>query len=290
MTKIKDLLARFTALFSEAGVDSPRLSAELLMALALGLDRAELLKQLILQPGLTIEGNPLQKAEALAARRLTGEPAAFLSGEKEFYGRPFKVSPATLIPRPESELLVDLAVEYARKRQIKSGHFADLGTGTGCLAVTLALELPGWQGLGLDIVPQAVDLARQNAARLGAEKRLDLQEADFMQMEPQPQSLDLLVSNPPYISEDEFAALSPEVRNFEPVTALLSGPQGLEHPLRVIWLAERALKPGGLLLMETGCQQGKILAEKFQNHPAWANVEIVKDLAGLDRVFKAERR
>ena len=289
-------------------VDAPRLSAELLLAKALGLDRDALLRRLLLEPESPLPETTLREFAALTARRASGEPAAYILGYKEFYGREFIVTPDTLIPRPETELLVDLALEYTRDRDLSNAAgnagappcFADFGTGTGCIAVTLALALPGWRGLAVEKSPAALRVAKANALRLGAEK-LSFTLADFrappIPLTP-PASLDLLISNPPYVSEAEYQTISFEVRDFEPKSALVpcltagssggspAGATGLEDAEALIDLAHVLLKPGGLLLMEIGHAQGPALLPRLQG---WTGALLHQDLAGLDRVISGIR-
>ena len=271
------------------------MSAELLLAKVLGLDRNALLKRLILEPEVLPE-DALHEFVRLIARRAEGEPAAYILGYKEFYGREFTVSPNTLIPRPETELLVDLALEYAQSVDTDTSPvFADLGTGTGCIAVTLALELSHWRGIAVEKSPAALRIARANGVRLGAES-LCLALADFRTPPVPPASLDLLLSNPPYVSELEYRTLSREVRAFEPKSALVpcsesllpTGASGLEDAEALIDLARALLKSGGLLLMEIGCTQGPVLLSRLQG-PDWTEARLHKDLAGLDRVLAAQR-
>lgn len=283
-----------------AGVDSPRLSAEVILAHTMGCDRQELLKRIILQPETRLSPEQIFASRELAARRANGEPVAYLTGVKEFYGRCFSVDPAVLVPRPETELLVDLALGHAR--QIKDNHhpiFADFGTGSGCIAISLALELNDWQGLALDISPAALSIARRNALANKAEG-LYFMLADFMCSPLMDKSLDLIVSNPPYISEAEYAELSLEVRNFEPKKALVPSvsqkhtstslpASGLEHAQAVIGQAERVLKPGGILLLEIGCSQGELLRCMLAGSP-WREISIHKDLAGHDRALQATKK
>ncbi len=333
---LRPLLRCLAALFEEQGVDSPRLSAELLVAEALGMERRDLLKRLVLEPDFALPPEALDRAGEYAARRAAGEPAAYILGRREFYGRDFLVTPATLIPRPETELLVETAAKAAngmfsgagaRRSQAAEARFpagrpvfADFGTGSGCIAVTLALLLPGWRGLALDISPAALDVARQNANRHGA--ALDFLLADFTRPPLAPGSLALIAANPPYVSAAEYAELSPEVRRFEPETALVSGPalplgntganspaergafvapgkspsvlapvvchDGLAHAFAVIGQAERLLIPGGWLVMEAGCAHGPALLARASG-PTWVETRILRDLAGLDRILAARR-
>ena len=287
-----------------AGVDSPRLSAEILLAEALGGDRNDLLKRLLLTPDSLLTPGEFARFASLALRRAAGEPAALILGRKEFYGREFAVTRDTLIPRPETELLIDLALEHAareRGSELTAGcaprWFADMGTGSGCIAATLALELPAWRGVALDVNPAALAVARNNAGRLGAEN-LRFLRADFSAPPLGAAVLDLLVSNPPYVSTAEYAAVSREVRDFEPKSALVpgrpsgGGPEpaatGLEDAAALIALAGALLKPGGGLLMEIGCTQAAALLPRF-DRAVWADAAVRRDLAGLDRVLEARK-
>lgn len=290
---IEAALAAFSARLTAAGVDSPRLSAEILLAKAVGTSRSDLLKRLILTPHSPLSPRQREDAEHFISRRAAGEPAAYILGEKEFYGRPFAVCPAVLIPRPETELLVDLALHANRDRKEPRGCFADFGAGSGCIAVTLALELPGWRGLALDIRPEALAVARTNAHRLGA-RLLSFALADFTAAPLAAGSLDLLVSNPPYISEEEYTRLSHEVRDYEPHSALVppacaQNASGLEHALAVIAQSAVLLTPGGRLFMEIGAAQATPLLAALTGD-AWAYARVHKDLAGLDRVVEACKR
>lgn len=298
-TTIRAFLRSSTSLLQKAEIDSPGLSAELLLAHALGLQRSELLRLLILEPDSVLKEETLVSAEDYLRRRAEGEPAAYITGVKEFYGLPFAVSPSVLIPRPETEMLVDLALEYAEKNHAdKAGYFADFGTGSGCIAVTLALRLPHWRGIALDRSASALTCAANNA-RTHKTCNLGFVQADFSHAPLPGHSLDIVVSNPPYVSEAEYRELSREVRSFEPKSALVPDLHpstgevdceaiGLEAPRTVITEAGRVLKAGGVLLMELGCTQGRALLHEM--YPGiWEDTRLLQDLAGLDRVIWARR-
>ena len=267
-----------------AGVDSPRLSAELLAAKACGLSRLGLIMQAKEQP----DQAALAEFNGLIARRALGEPAAYILGEKEFFGLNFRVTPDVLIPRPETELVVEEALRHFRPEAAL--RFADFGTGSGALAVALAHELPAAQGLAVDLSPAALDVARQNAQVNGVADRLAFLHADFTRLTLAQASLDLVVSNPPYVTEAEYEELSPEVRSFEPRSALVSPDAGLWHLRLLLPVAIRALRPGGLLLCEFGSGQGPAaLALAQQQRGTLENACILKDYAGLDRILRAVR-
>lgn len=297
--------------------DAPRLTAELLTARALHLSRQALLLRLAMHPHAPMPEDALMRAATLLARRAAGEPGALILGEREFYGRDFLVTPDTLIPRPETELLVETALSQARR----GARFADCGTGTGCIAVTLCAERHDLTGMACDISPRALAVAAHNlAAHLGDAHchggRPDAarQRAAFLRCRPvladftrplfRHGTLDLLVANPPYVSEAEYAHLAPEVRCHEPVTALVpcaghgldaaaaarGRADGLGHIRVLVAEAGRALRPGGVLLMEFGSAQGPATARLFSDHTTlWAAMDIRRDLAGLDRFVVARR-
>jgi release factor glutamine methyltransferase len=280
MQTLAQLLQSSTALLNAAHVDAPRRSAQIIAAHVLELDRVGLLlhEQDLLSPDQTAH------IQALIARRAQGEPVAYLVGKKEFYGRDFQLNTATLIPRPETELLVDYALDALPPHVCT---FADLGTGTGCIAISLACERPAWRGVMIDIEPQALDAAGKNAARLGVQQRLLPVLGDLRRAPLAAHSLDLVISNPPYIAHDEWESLSPEVRDFEPEAALFSPQQGLLHLLATAQAAQKALRGGGLLIMEHGAGQGALLAQSLQKTAFWQKIEIYKDYAMLDRFCSA---
>jgi release factor glutamine methyltransferase len=280
MQTLAQLLHSSTALLNAAHVDAPRRSAQILAAHALGFDRVGLLlhEQDLLSP------EQAEDIQTLIARRALGEPVAYLVGKKEFYGRDFLLNTATLIPRPETELLIDYALDALPPHACT---FADLGTGTGCIAISLACERPAWRGAMIDIAPQALAAACNNAERLHVAQRLLPVLGDMRRAPLAARSLDLVISNPPYIAHAEWENLSPEVRSFEPEAALFSPQQGLLHLLAAAQAAQKALRGGGLLIMEHGAGQGALLAQSLQKSSFWQEIEIHKDYANLDRFCSA---
>lgn len=267
------------------GTEAPRRTAELVLCAVLDTTRVALL----VHPDRELPPGAEDRLADLLRRRLRGEPVAYLLGWREFYGHAFEVNSATLIPRPETEHLVDEALARLPERAVR---FADLGTGSGCLAVTLAVERPLWKGVALDISEDALDTARRNAERLEAADRLAFVCADFTQpgfWDAGSAGLHLVVSNPPYVSEAEYATLDPGVRDYEPKTALVPGSTGLEHPCAVVGAAWHILRPGGLLLMEHGAGQGAA-ARALCPPDRWRDVETGRDLAGCDRYLVAVHR
>jgi release factor glutamine methyltransferase len=272
------------ARFGAGGVESADLDARLLVGHALGLDHA----------GLVREGErPLGRAdiagiEALAARRLAGEPVARIAGVKEFWGLPFQVTPAVLVPRPDTETVVETALarldrDGARSRRLR---IADLGTGSGAILVALLHELADAFGIGTDCDPAALATARANAGRLGVATRTAFVACDFGAALAG--GLDLVVANPPYIATDEIAALAPEVRDFDPRGALDGGPDGLAAYRAIAADAGRLLAPGAHLVMEVGAGQADAVSALVAAARLGA-VAVAPDLAGIGRVVSARR-
>lgn len=280
---IRSVLAKAEEWLSSRAVDGPRLSAQLLLAHALKKDRLTLLLD---------ADRPLAEAELapfrdLVRRRGAGEPVAYILGEWEFYGLPFAVCPDVLVPRPETEGIVDAArAAFPADTPLV---FADLGTGSGCLTVALADQFPGARGTAVDISEKALAVARANAARNSVAGRVAFLHADFADLSGlEAGSCDLVVSNPPYVTETEYAALSREVAGFEPRGALVSGSDGLDAVRALLPQARRLLRPGGLLLVEIGYQQGAA-ARALTEAAGFAGVRVLRDLAGHQRIVKASR-
>jgi len=224
----------------------------------------------------------------LARRRATHEPVAYITGVREFYGREFRVSPAVLIPRPETEGLVEAAladaVQGPGSRVLgPTIDIVDVGTGSGCLAITLALEMPNARVMASDISPEALTMARATAAALGA--RVEFVESSLI---PAGVVADLIVSNPPYVPERDRASLSVDVRNFEPAGALFAGADGLDVIRLLVPAARQALKPGGRLLMEIGHGQADAVTGLVTN--AGLKLEGIRpDLQGIPRIVIARK-
>ncbi|WP_165079041.1 MULTISPECIES: peptide chain release factor N(5)-glutamine methyltransferase [unclassified Desulfovibrio] len=271
---------------TEAGVDSPRLCARLLCAHALGLTKLGV----ALAPERELDDAEAARLMALAARRATGEPLAHITGTREFFGRDFRVTRHTLVPRPETELLVETALELLPTGPLL---FADMGTGSGSIGVTLACERPLWRGVLLEKSAEALAVVRENAAQLLAGEgagegpehgasRLALLRADLFAPPLRAGALDLVISNPPYISERERGCVMDEVLRFEPASALFSPADGLAHLAAVGEAARRLLRWGGLVILEHGAGQGPpvrgLLAQQ-----GFTGIGTRRDLAGLER-------
>jgi release factor glutamine methyltransferase len=273
---IRKVLTWTTQHFEKRQVDSPRLTAEVLLSHVLKTSRVRLYVDL---------DRPLTKEElatyrALIERRMAGEPTAYLTGVKEFYNRPFKVDARVLIPRPETELLVEAAL-HALPKDAPS-QALDVCTGSGCIAISLAAERPQASLLATDISPGACALAKENAEALGMASRVTILRGNLFEPVPAEARFALIVSNPPYIGSEEIPGLSAEVRR-EPHLALDGGPDGLALIRRVVEGARRFLVPGGLLAMEIGETQGAAVRELLQS-AGYADARVEKDLERRDRM------
>lgn len=279
---LREFLNVCAARLAAAGVDSPRLSARVLAAHVLGCSGLEL----ALRAETPLSPETAQAMEALISRRAAGEPVAYVTGVKEFHGRDFAVTPAVLIPRPETEEMVEAVLAAGLPDHAR---FADLGAGSGCISVVLAAERPGWQGCMLDISAAALAVAARNAARHAALNRLSPVRGDLRAPPLAPAAFDLIVSNPPYVSAAEYAEISPEVRDFEPAAALVPDPGGLALIRAVARAAAWLLRPGGLCFVEHGATQGQATREIFIQAGGWAQTDTGKDLAGHDRWCRCRR-
>ena len=310
------------------GSESPRLDAEVLLAVALGCQRIELYT--------TFDDEPTEETKktfrALVRRRAEGAPVAYLVGRREFYSLSFRVTPDVLIPRPETELLVvaalDLAKTYSGTRAADSQisplplgegpgvraagsgenhpsshsphpnplpkgegtNIADVGAGSGIIAICLAKHLPACRVTAIDISPAALAVAKENALQHGVSDRITLVESDLLAAVPPDLRFDFIVSNPPYVTASEMEHLPPDVRNFEPHQALLAGPQGTEVIERLISQSADRLLPGGHLLMEISPTIHDAVCALLESDPRFELGPTIKDLARLPRVIQAKKK
>jgi release factor glutamine methyltransferase len=262
--------------FEKLGFDSPRLTAEVLLAHVLHTSRVRLYTDL----ERPLEAAELAAYRGLIARRATGEPTHYLTGTREFYGRPFAVDARVLVPRPETELLVEAVLQaLPRDRDVR---VLDLCTGSGCVGITLVLERPGVRVLATDVSPAAVEVSRANAAALGAADRFEARAGDLFAPVEGEAPFDAVVANPPYVPRGELPTLPAEVRR-EPVLALDGGPDGLDVVRRIAAAAPRCLVPGGLLALEIGDGQGPAVHSLLEA-AGYGSVRIQRDLARHDRL------
>jgi len=265
------LIAWTQGFFAKGGVDAPRLTAEILLAHALTCDRV----RLYLDFDKPLGAPELAAYRELVRRRAAGEPTAWLTGRREFLGRSFRVDPRVLVPRPETELMVEAALDLLPE----AGAALDLCTGSGCIAVSLALSRPGARVTATEISPGALALARENAAALGAP--VDFLEGDLFAPLPLDLRFDLVVSNPPYVPAGEIEGLSREVRR-EPRIALDGGPDGLDVVRRVVAGAPARLRPGGALVIEMH-ETHTVPLPALCLAAGFAEAAVHRDLASLPR-------
>jgi release factor glutamine methyltransferase len=269
-----------------AGVDNNEavLDTNLLARHVLGWSRSEMLLRQEDPPPAGFE----EAFNALIERRARREPAAYIRGRQEFWSRDFEVTPGVLIPRPETELIVEellnlLPVDApALPRRV-----ADVGTGSGCIAVSVAAERPHLHVVATDISRAALDVARRNADAVGVAPRIEFVECAYLSGTTGP--FDFILANPPYVSEAEYEDLAPEVREYEPQTALLAGEDGLRDIRQIVDVAAERLKPGGTLFMEIGHTQGDALAALVKAFPSLTLTRISTDLQRIPRVAVIER-
>ncbi len=274
-------LRRATEAMERAGVDSPRLTAEVLMAHVLGRDRSGVLGR-VRDP---IAPEVYKAFASLVNRRVAGEPLQYLTGVREFFGLLFRVTPAVLIPRPETEFLVEKAVELARSRGAGT-WFADVGTGSGCIAVSVANAVAGIRGIATDISQDALVLARENARALGCESRIEFVRCDLLECVALKPAFDFILCNPPYVAVSQADELPGVVYDHEPHQALFGGESGLEIVQRIVLQAAVRLAPRGRLLVEIGAGQAKQV-DDFVRHAGLVVEEIVPDLRGIPRCVVA---
>ena len=260
--------------------ESPALEAELLVAAALGIERAELWRRERDEAAAAVVAH----ADALAARRNTGEPVAYLLGAREFHGRRFAVGPGVLIPRPETEHLVEVAL-----RERPRGRFADVGTGSGAVAITLAAECAELRVVAVDLAAGAAACTRANARALGVAARVEVVRGDLLAMLPARPCLDGIVSNPPYVEPADFDRLDPSVQRFEPRLALAPAEGSARFRQRLIAEAAPRLVPGGLLAIEVGAGQAGIARDQLLAAD-FHGIAIENDLAGIGRIVSGRRR
>lgn len=272
--------------FQKAGLDSPRLDAEVLLSYVLKKERIFLYVHF---------DQPMEAAELAAfkdciKRRVQHQPVAYITGHKEFMGLEFKVTPATLIPRPDTEILVEAVLQRLKAgAEAENSLIADIGTGSGAICLSLLNYLPRLQAVTVDISPEALAVAEENAEGLGLSERIEFLQGDMLeplkvQRERFAGRLSAIVSNPPYIPRGDIAGLEPDVRAFEPMGALDGGEDGLDFYRRLLADGAELLQEDGFLAMEAGIHQAQQLKALAEGSLQWGRCEIIRDLAGIERV------
>jgi release factor glutamine methyltransferase len=300
---VRGALREAMARLGEAGVASHALAAELLLMKVLGCERAWLYSR----PEQMLEPARAEQYFTLVSQRIAGIPTQYLTGRQEFWGLEFEVTPDVLIPRPETEHVVEMALERLSSRRRPQGlrpapsgaemRIADVGTGSGCLAVAIASELPEAVVFATDISPAALVVARRNAARHAVADRIQFVASNLLDAflhesratNQRSRPFGLIVSNPPYVGRHEAESLPREVGRHEPGEALFGGEQGFEVYPPLVRQAERLLAPGGILVLELSYNALEPV-RPLLGSPAWTNVGVTNDLAGIPRVIAAEKQ
>ena len=270
----------------QADIEDAELESALLVGHLLQLSRA----QVFLDESEVVDGI-VQRFEQALSRRLNREPLAYILGEQEFWSLPFYVNGNVLIPRPETELLLETALQVLRgeARDPASVRILDMGTGSGVIPIVLALELPGALVSTLDISLAAQLVARKNAERHGVLSRISFITSDWLAAIRRQPLFDLVVTNPPYVARESFAALQPEVSRFEPRLALDGGRNGMDVICRFAGDLAVVLRPGGHFLMEIGADQSHFVTDLFSSFSEFTGLAVYEDYAGLPRIFHARR-
>jgi release factor glutamine methyltransferase len=300
--QLKQALTSAIARLTAQQVPSPRLNAELLLMFILNCDRA----YLHAHPERQLTADEATRYESALAERARGVPTQYITGHQEFWGMDFIVTPAVLIPRPETEHVIETVLELSKadvgprtsdlktstenqtpdvRRPKSDVRIADIGTGSGCIAIALAKEFPQAEIHATDISSSALEIASANAAHHQLENRIHFHHTDLLEG-LETESLDFIISNPPYVGESEEDHVQLEVRKFEPRSAVFAGPTGIEVIARLIPQAQAALKPGGWLVMELS---GTIVEQVRELLRAWDNIQITADLQSIPRVIRAQK-
>ncbi len=275
--RIADILHDAATQLAAVSIDGARLEADLLLAHVLGIGRARLLASL----GDAVRADGAARFSSLLARRLAHEPLAYIVGRREFYGLDIGCTPGTLIPRPETEMLVDLALQEVRRRGV-SLRIADVGTGSGAVAIAIAVNAPGGRVTAIDVSEPALAVARQNAVSARVADRVQFRLGDLLDGQ---RPFDVIVANLPYVSEAEWSELAPEIREHEPRAALVGGANGIEIIARLLQSARQSIAPGAVIGAEIGATQEVALVGLARESFPSAESRVIKDLAGCDRML-----
>lgn len=281
---IREIYQKAVLRLRDAGIEDAAIDAGILLSHLFGCGRAELfVADRVLTPGL------VEQFERLVKRRLTREPVAYIIGEQEFWSLSFVVTPQVLIPRPETEHVVEAVLAVKAAGDLKKGPGLDLGTGSGILAVCLALELPDRQVIAIDRSWPALLVAETNIRRHGVSQRVHCVNANWLDAVRAEPCFSLVVSNPPYVVQESLVSLQPEVRDFEPRLALDGGGQGVQEIQKICLALHKVLMAGGWFFMEIGADQEACVLELFSSMQNYESIRVIRDYAGLPRVLQARR-
>jgi release factor glutamine methyltransferase len=281
---VHDILNDSAKALEAADIPSARLDAEVLLAFCLDCDRLDFLKN----PEMALDKTQMAVFQKLIDRRLRWEPVAYMTGRKDFWTFTLEVNKNVLIPRPDTEVIVEEILNIAKKSETARIKILDIGTGSGAIAIALACEIPHALVTATDISQAALVVARRNAESLGLQNQIDFRPGDLW--EPVEGVFDIIASNPPYIGAQEYEELPEGVRSFEPREALFAGESGFEFYEKLIYQASDYLEKKGWLLLEIGARQEKEVRRIMEAAGFYDNIEMRRDYAGLPRVIKARRK
>ena len=280
---VRDILNEAARNFAIAGISSPRLDAEILLSFCLGCERLDFFKN----PLIPVAEKTLASFQKLADRRLKWEPVAYITSRKEFWSFVLEVNNSVLIPRPDTEVLVEEALNICKQLDFAEIKILDIGTGSGAIALALACEIPLARLTATDISAAALATACKNAHTLHLDSQIEFLQGDLFV--PVDDFFDIIVANPPYIAQEEYEKLPVGVKDYEPPEALLAGADGLDFYRKIIAQAPGHLKNNGWLLLEIGATQDVLVGNIFKTSGQYSDISIRKDYAGLPRVIKARR-
>jgi len=273
------LITEKAKVLEDVGIDQGRAEIEIILCHLLKCDRMNL----FLSGALLINDDLLSRLEDIVKRRATRYPLQYILEESWFYGRRFFVSPAVMIPTPETELLCETAIRFVKKADLKKPRILDMGVGSGVISVTIAKELADCQIVAVDISPEAIEVAKRNARDLQAADKIEFRQSDLFEAVTGDEKFDLILSNPPYISDEEYKTFPPEVLA-DPKVALTSGEEGLDAVKLVLRDTPDYLAPGGRLMFEIGYNQAERVQQLTETDDRYRSIVILKDLNDIDRV------
>lgn len=286
MQRVREVLRLGIAQFETAGTPSAALAAELLLMHALGHDRA----WIYAHPEEVLPPEQVAQYRGLLSKRAEGTPTQYLTGKQEFWGLEFEVTPAVLIPRPETEHVVEVVLaRLGEKRRGEALQIADVGTGSACIAIALAKELPRAKIYATDISDAALDVAKRNAKWHGTGDQIHFVSCNLLDGVAEPAEFDVIASNPPYVALRDAESLQKEIREHEPRIALFAGEHGLDVYGPLIQQAGKRLKPGGILALELGFGMFEAVSDLLDASAGWTQVSATMDLAGIPRVLSCRK-
>lgn len=282
---LKEVLDKTIQFFKDKQIETPRMDAELLLTKALNLSSR---MDLYLKFDQPLKENEVILCREFVKRRSQGEPVAYITGEKGFFGLNFIVNKSVLIPRPETELIVETALNWIERHEIENPEILDLGTGSGCIIISLLAKLPHAHGVAVEKSVEAMEVAKQNAEKLGVSSRIIFVNKDVLQTDFEKESFDLILANPPYIAQDD-QRVEKDVKAFEPATALFAEQNGKADLYAWSQLSAPWLKKKAIMLFEMGFEQGPEMLKHFDQLSTFQDNKILKDLSGNDRVVAGEK-